>query len=108
MGLTIEQVSKLLSNLPQETELITGKSDEENQTIGQKVSWCMTHIIKKLKVKPRFLITKEGITSSDLATKALGVKKALVKGQIQLRTPLGLPRNTLSQHYASPPLLHLL
>ncbi len=34
--------------------------------------------------------------------------QALVKGQIQLRTPLGLPSNSRSQHHASPRLLLLL
>jgi uncharacterized protein YgbK (DUF1537 family) len=34
------------------------------------------------------LIAKGGITSSDLATKALGVKRALVRGQILPGIPL--------------------
>ena len=69
-------------------KLITGNSHEENQEIGQKVSQCITKIINGLKVKPRFLISKGGITSSDLATQALAVKKAMVKGQIIKGVPV--------------------
>ena len=63
-------------------KLITGTSEQENQDIAHKVSSTLTKIVSELKTRPGFLITKGGITSSDLATKALGVKKALVVGQI--------------------------
>ena len=33
-------------------------------------------------MEPSFIIAKGGITSSDIGTKALGVKRALVLGQI--------------------------
>ena len=37
---------------------------------------------------PRFLVAKGGITSSDIGTKALGVKKAFVPGQILAGVPV--------------------
>ena len=39
-------------------------------------------------VRPRFLIAKGGITSSDVGTKALHVKRAWVQGQIGPGVPV--------------------
>ncbi|MCL5772445.1 MAG: hydroxyacid dehydrogenase, partial [Actinobacteria bacterium] len=67
-------------------ELKTGKTDFKNINIGNNISSCLVSIIKRIiiriKIKPDYLITKGGITSSDIITKALGVKKALVLGQL--------------------------
>ncbi|MEJ1971843.1 MAG: nucleotide-binding domain containing protein [Lacunisphaera sp.] len=38
-------------------------------------------IVASLPERPRWLVAKGGITSSDLATQALGVRRALVLGQ---------------------------
>ena len=48
----------------------------------------MTSVIQKLTVRPRFIIAKGGITSSDVAVKALAIKKAVVMGQIQPGIPV--------------------
>ena len=48
----------------------------------------MTSIIGKLSVKPKFIIAKGGITSSDVGTKALRVKKARVMGQVKKGIPV--------------------
>ncbi|MEO6244275.1 MAG: four-carbon acid sugar kinase family protein, partial [Opitutaceae bacterium] len=48
---------------------------------AQIVSSALVAIVRAIQVRPRFVIAKGGITSSDLATQALGVKKALVLGQ---------------------------
>ncbi len=53
-----------------------------NLDIGSKVSAALVEIVATLDVKPRFLIAKGGITSSDLATEALRVKSAVVLGQV--------------------------
>jgi uncharacterized protein YgbK (DUF1537 family) len=53
-----------------------------NLSVGQQVSTALVEIVKKLEITPRFLIAKGGITSSDLATEALGVKSARVLGQV--------------------------
>ncbi len=50
----------------------------------------MTSVIGQLHVKPAYIIAKGGITSSDVGTKALKVKKALVMGQIQKGIPVWL------------------
>jgi uncharacterized protein YgbK (DUF1537 family) len=49
---------------------------------AQRVSDALVSVLKKLSVRPRYLIGKGGITSSDLASAALGVRKAQVLGQI--------------------------
>ena len=43
---------------------------------------------KKLKVTPAYVIAKGGITSSDVGTKALGVIRANVMGQIRPGIPV--------------------
>ena len=53
---------------------------EEKLHISVKISNAVTSIIGKLSVKPKFIIAKGGITSSDVGTKALRVKKARVMG----------------------------
>lgn len=64
-------------------------SDKDKQLeISVKISDAVTSIIGKLTVKPRFIIAKGGITSSDVGTKALRVKKALVMGQIKPGIPV--------------------
>lgn len=50
--------------------------------IGNQVSAALVELVKSLTTAPRYLIAKGGITSSDLATQALGVKRAMVLGQI--------------------------
>ena len=64
-------------------ELITGKSKEQNLAIGRQVSDCLTGVVAQLSARPRYVLAKGGITSSDTATQALHVKKAQVAGQIR-------------------------
>lgn len=63
-------------------KLVKSDDKEENLKIGGKVSAALVEIVSSLKVQPRFLIAKGGITSSDLATEALKVKSARVIGQV--------------------------
>ena len=56
-------------------------SEEESLKVSVKISEAITSIVRRLSIKPAFLIAKGGITSSDVGTKGLGVKKALVLGQ---------------------------
>lgn len=62
--------------------LVRQDSDEENLSVGQRVSSALVEMVSRLEVAPRFFIAKGGITSSDLATAALGVKSARVLGQV--------------------------
>jgi uncharacterized protein YgbK (DUF1537 family) len=68
-------------------KLITGLA-EENLSIGSRVSEALTSLVRRLSTKPRYLVAKGGITASDIATKGLGVRKALVLGQIMPGVPV--------------------
>lgn len=63
--------------------------DKEKQLmVSVQISDAVTSIIGKLNVRPNFIIAKGGITSSDVGTKALRVKKANVMGQIKPGIPV--------------------
>jgi uncharacterized protein YgbK (DUF1537 family) len=53
-----------------------------------KISEAVTSIIGLIQIKPSFILAKGGITSSDVGTKALKVKKAFVMGQIKPGVPV--------------------
>jgi uncharacterized protein YgbK (DUF1537 family) len=61
---------------------------EDNLVISRTVSQALVSIVRSIKIRPKFLIAKGGITSSDIATDALGVKQAMVLGQILLGVPV--------------------
>jgi uncharacterized protein YgbK (DUF1537 family) len=69
-------------------ELVTGNDPESNLSIGSRVSEGLIAILGLISTRPRYLIAKGGITSSDVATKGLGVKRALVLGQILPGVPV--------------------
>lgn len=62
-------------------DLDTGNR-EDDLRLSVKISDAVTGIVPALSVRPSFLIAKGGITSSDIGTKGLRVKKAMVAGQI--------------------------
>lgn len=62
--------------------LVTGADAHSNLSIGQHISAGLVAIVHGLTRRPRYLLAKGGITSSDIATQGLGVKRALVLGQI--------------------------
>jgi uncharacterized protein YgbK (DUF1537 family) len=72
-------------------QLITGKDSKSNLQIGQKVSQGLIDIVQRLQTAPRFILAKGGITASDIATRALNVKKAMVLGQILPGVPVWQP-----------------
>ncbi len=59
-----------------------GDSNEENLSISQSVSKCVANIVARISIRPKYLIGKGGITSSDIATQSLQVKLATVVGSI--------------------------
>lgn len=63
-------------------KLITGTNASENLGIGNKISNGLVRIIASLDVVPKYIVAKGGITSSDIATKAIKIEKAIVIGQI--------------------------
>lgn len=63
---------------------------EDDLRLAVKISEAVTRIASSITVRPNFIIAKGGITSSDVGTKALEVKKALVLGQILPGIPVWL------------------
>ncbi len=61
---------------------------EEELKLSVSISDAVTSIVTKLKVRPNFLVAKGGITSSDVGTKGLAVKRATVAGQIRPGIPV--------------------
>lgn len=69
-------------------QLITGDNAHENLQIGNTISAALVTIVNKLKTRPKYLLAKGGITSNDLATKALGMKRSTVLGQVVKGVPV--------------------
>ena len=68
--------------------LVKGQDAASSLAIGQQVSSALVAIVAGLTVTPRFLVAKGGITSSDIATQALQVRRAMVMGQIVPGVPV--------------------
>lgn len=63
--------------------------DKEAQLrIATEISAALVDIVAGLAVRPDFVISKGGITSSDIGTKALRVRRATVWGQIRKSVPV--------------------
>jgi len=62
---------------------ITRKEDTAEQALlrSVQISEAVQAMVAALRVKPAFIVAKGGITSSDIGTKALGVRRAMVLGQ---------------------------
>ncbi|SOE23081.1 Uncharacterized conserved protein YgbK, DUF1537 family [Spirosomataceae bacterium TFI 002] len=69
-------------------DLKFGGNQKRNLKIGKTISTALVSIVSGLQVKPKTIIAKGGITSSDIATKALKIKKARVLGQILPGVPV--------------------
>lgn len=67
---------------------LEGDTPEQALIRSVKISDAVQSLVGKLKVVPAFVVAKGGITSSDVGTKALRVKKATVLGQIRLGIPV--------------------
>lgn len=68
--------------------LVTADVPSASLVIGQQVSDGLIAILHKVALRPRYLIAKGGITSSDLAARGLGVRRAWVRGQILPGVPV--------------------
>ncbi len=68
-------------------DLDTDDKDKQLE-VSVRISDAVTSVIGKLTIRPNFIIAKGGITSSDVGTKALRVKRATVMGQIKPGIPV--------------------
>ena len=69
-------------------QLITGDDADSSLSISQRVSEGLVTIVQDISTRPRYLVAKGGITSSDVATQGLGIKRAMVPGQILPGVPV--------------------
>ncbi|GAA4805054.1 four-carbon acid sugar kinase family protein [Litoribaculum gwangyangense] len=93
INLLLEQVNHYIKThhdvvLYTSRTLIKGQTKAESLAIVNRVSNGLISIIKQLKVQPRYMVAKGGITSSDIATKGLNVKRAKVLGQVLKGVPV--------------------
>ena len=79
-----ELVSK---ELTAEGRATTG-GEEANLSKGQQISRSLVQIVQGVKTRPRYILAKGGITSSDIATQGLQIRRARVLGQILPGVPV--------------------
>ncbi|KAL2871911.1 uncharacterized protein BJX67DRAFT_92176 [Aspergillus lucknowensis] len=82
--------------------LIKGNDELSSLTIGSKVAEALVRVLEGIEVRPRFIIAKGGITSSDAATKGLRMKRALIVGQAAAGVPLWRCDEPTSRHRGVP------
>lgn len=71
-------------------KLLTVEQDTKEEALlrSVKISDAVQSLVGNLETVPSFVIAKGGITSSDIGTKALHVKRAVVMGQIRPGIPV--------------------
>ncbi len=69
-------------------QLITGDDAISSLAIGQRISDSLIDIVRGISTQPRYMLAKGGITSSDVATKGLGIERAMVLGQLLPGVPV--------------------
>jgi len=69
-------------------KLIVGTDANSSLSVGHRVASGLVDVVRGISVRPRYILTKGGITSSDIATQALDVKRAQVLGQILPGVPV--------------------
>ena len=68
--------------------LRTGETADASLAVSRRVSSAVCAVVGGLTTRPAFLIAKGGITSSDIATRSLGIRRAVVRGQLQPGVPV--------------------
>jgi len=68
--------------------VITGENIDASIEIASKVSQALVSLVHEIKSSPKYLVAKGGITSHDLATKGLHMKRSEVVGQILAGIPV--------------------
>ena len=71
-------------------KLLSVENDTREEALvrGVKISDGVQALVGRLSVTPAFVVAKGGITSSDVGTKALKVKRADVMGQVKPGIPV--------------------
>jgi uncharacterized protein YgbK (DUF1537 family) len=61
---------------------------EHQLSVSQTVSAALVAAVRRIEARPGFVVSKGGITSSDIGTRALEARRALVLGQVQPGVPV--------------------
>src|SRR5699024_684089 len=64
--------------------VVTGTDEQDSLRIARQVSDALVTLTQRVmgRTRPRFIVAKGGITSSDIATRALQIRRAMVRGQM--------------------------
>lgn len=97
-------------------EVVKGATKSESLEIVNKVSNGLITIVQQLQHRPKYILAKGGITSSDVATKGLSVQRAEILGQVCKGVPVwrlgqeakfpGLPYVVFPGNVGEPDTLH--
>lgn len=82
--------------------LVTGVDAISSLSIGSVVAAALVRVVRDIEVRPRYIIAKGGITSSDAATKGLLIKRAMIVGQAAPGVPLWSCDDETSRHVGVP------
>ncbi|KAL4766581.1 uncharacterized protein BDW70DRAFT_165635 [Aspergillus foveolatus] len=82
--------------------LVKGDDEISSLKIGSRVAEALVGVLEGIEVRPRYVIAKGGITSSDAATKGLRMKRALIVGQAAAGVPLWRCYEETSRHRGVP------
>jgi uncharacterized protein YgbK (DUF1537 family) len=67
---------------------LVGQDDGAGLVTGRRISQALVDLVRSIDFRPRIVIAKGGITSSDLATDGYGVQRAIVMGQVLPGVPV--------------------
>ena len=85
------QKERIVAVYTKRERLDLGSGDKEAElALSKRIADAVTGFVEALPFQPGFLIAKGGITSSDIGTRGLRVRKALVLGQILDGIPVWL------------------
>ncbi|KAF4960756.1 hypothetical protein FSARC_10385 [Fusarium sarcochroum] len=82
--------------------LIKGSDASSSLDIGSQVAKALVQLLEKVEVRPRYIIAKGGITSSDAASKGLRMRRARILGQAAPGVPLWRCDEETSRHQGVP------
>ena len=68
-------------------QLVTA-TGEANLDIGRRVTQALLEVVRRMRVRPRFVIAKGGITSHEIAYRGFGARQAKVLGQLLPGVPV--------------------
>jgi len=83
VGLRADRVVLLMTSRKQQTG-----QGQAGLGAGQQISDALVGVVKRLSVRPRWLMAKGGITSSDVATEGCRIQMAQVLGQVVPGVPV--------------------